>query len=311
MHPELSIIIPVFNEEKNIPLMHQRIKDIMQNTNETFEMIFVNDGSVDRSLDIIKTISTQPYVKYISFSRNFGHQVAVSAGLDFASGNMVVIIDCDLQDPPELILEMIEKYRQGFKVVYARRISRKGETWFKKTTANLFYRTLAKITSTKIPLDVGDYRLMDKAIVEYLKKMPEKNKFLRGQIAWIGFKQTYVDYERNERKYGETGYTFRKMVTLAMDAITSFSNWPLKVATIAGFIVSIIAFGVILYALYANLILHRTVTGWTSLIISVMFIGGIQLLCIGIIGEYISRINNQVKDRPLYIVEESTVQKSS
>ncbi len=311
MHPELSIVIPVFNEEKNIPLMHQRIKNILQNTDVTYEIIFVNDGSIDNSLDVIKAFSTQPDIKYISFSRNFGHQVAVSAGLDYAVGNMIVIIDCDLQDPPELILKMIEKYTQGFKVVYARRISRKGETWFKRTTAKLFYRTLAKITSTNIPLDVGDFRLMDKAIVDYLKKMPEKNKFLRGQIAWIGFNQTYVDYEREERKHGETGYTFRKMLSLAMDAITSFSNWPLKLATIAGFIVSIIAFIVIVYALYANLTLHRTVTGWTSLIISVMFIGGIQLLCIGIIGEYISRINNQVKDRPLYIVEESNVQKSS
>jgi dolichol-phosphate mannosyltransferase len=246
----------------------------------------------------------QPSVRYIDFARNFGHQIAVTAGLDHCKGDAVVIIDADLQDPPELIVDLYKKWKEGFEVVYAKRRSREGESQLKKITAKVFYRMLKKITSINIPVDTGDFRLIDKKIVDVLRNMPEQQKFLRGQISWIGFRQTYVEYDRDARYAGKTGYTFKKMTRLALDGITSFSNLPLKFATFAGFLVSGIAFIMILYALYSRFISKDYVPGWTSLMLAVLFIGGVQLICIGIIGEYISRMSSNLRDRPLYIVNE-------
>ncbi|MDP4266620.1 MAG: glycosyltransferase family 2 protein [Bacteroidota bacterium] len=305
---KISIVAPIYNESAILPELYSRLKSASLNISSDYELLFVNDGSKDESLSIIKRIAKEDNnVKFISFSRNFGHQNAITAGIDNVTGDVIVIIDGDLQDPPELISELFNKYLEGYKVVYAKRKSRKGETFSKKLTAKVFYRLLAKITSVNIPVDTGDFRLIDKVVVEQLKNMPEYNKFIRGQIAWIGFSQTYVEYSRDERKSGKTAFTFRKMFKFAIDGITSFSNLPLKVATYMGFLVSGFAFLIILYALYSKFILDRVISGWTSLIISTMFIGGVQLLTIGIIGEYISRINDEVKKRPQYIVEETNV----
>jgi glycosyltransferase involved in cell wall biosynthesis len=305
---EISVIIPIFNEELNIQSLYDRLKKVLIEITPSHELIFVNDGSKDKSIVLIKELAKKDSaVKYIDFSRNFGHQIAVTAGLDNSSGDAVVIIDADLQDPPELISEMYQKMKEGYEVVYAKRRSRQGENFLKKFTAKMFYRTLGSLTSISIPVDTGDFRIMDKRIVEVLKQMPEQQKFLRGQISWIGFNQTYVEYDRQERQGGETGYTYKKMFRLALDGITSFSNAPLKFATISGFIVSGIAFFIMLYALYSRFITKDYVPGWTSQILSVMFIGGIQLVSVGIIGEYISRISTNIRNRPLYIIKESSI----
>jgi len=305
--PEISIVAPVFNESGNLAEFQKRLSAVLDKISVDYEVIYINDGSTDNSIEIIKSFSKEDKrVKFVSFSRNFGHQVAASAGLEHAFGQVVVIIDTDLQDPPELIHEMYEKYKEGFKVVYARRRQRQGEGKFKRWTATIFYRILRSITQTDIPLDTGDFRLMDVQVVKVLKEMPERSKFLRGQVAWAGFSQTFITFDRPPRKNGETGYPLRRMLKFATDGITGFSDFPLRVAMLLGFLFSIVAFGIIIYALFARL-QGGTITGWTSLIISSMFIGGIQLLCIGIIGEYISRIYSEVKQRPLYIVEESNI----
>jgi polyisoprenyl-phosphate glycosyltransferase len=308
----ISIIVPIYNEEKNIFLLYNRLRSVLDQLKESFELIFINDGSQDKSLMLIKTLAEQDErVKFINFSRNFGHQVAVSAGLDYTQGKAVVIIDADLQDPPELIIDMYQKMKDGFDVVYAKRKKREGESFLKLFTAKVFYRLLAKITSVQIPIDTGDFRIISSKVVSVLRKMPERNKYLRGQISWVGFPQTYIEYNRSERANGKTGYTYRKMVRFALDGITSFSSFPLKVASILGFIVSGIAFIVMLYAIYAHFFSKATVEGWTSLIISILFLGGIQLISIGIIGEYISRINTDVRNRPLYIVSETNIATSN
>ncbi len=308
MEVEISVIIPIYNEEKNISPLYMRVKKVISDISTSHELLFVNDGSADNSLQLIRELAkTDSSVKFINFSRNFGHQIAVTAGLDKCLGKHIVIIDADLQDPPELIVEMREKMKDGFEVVYARRRTRVGESFLKKFTAKMFYRILSKITSVKIPLDTGDFRIMDRKIVDVLKEMPEQQKFLRGQISWAGFRQTYIEYDRDQRNAGETGYTYKKMIRFALDGITGFSNLPLKFATIAGFIVSGVTFLVSLYALYARFVSKDFVPGWTSLILAVLFIGGVQLICIGIIGEYISRLSANVRKRPLYIVDESNV----
>ena len=307
--PEISIVVPLYNEEKNIRLMHDRLVSSILKITSNFEIIYVNDGSKDNSfLELLKLSNEDERVKYINFSRNFGHQIAVTAGLDYSKGAAVVIIDGDLQDPPEVIPEMYAMYKEGFEVVYGQRLKRKGDNFFKKITAKYFYRILKKITSINIPLDTGDFRLIDQKIVKDLKNMPEQNKFLRGQIAWLGYRQTSVFFERDERKFGETGYPFSKMLKFALDGITGFSDVPLQFVTKTGIFISFISFLVILYAIFSHFILERTITGWTSLIISSMFIGGVQLISVGIIGEYISRINKNVQNRPLYIVSETNVE---
>lgn len=306
-HPMISVVAPVFNEADSLSEFHSRLMGVLEQITPNFEVIYINDGSEDASLQVIKSFNGKDSrIKYISFSRNFGHQIAASAGLDHAMGESVVIIDTDLQDPPELIAEMYARYQEGFKVVYARRRNRSGETPFKRWTAALFYRSLRAITQTDIPLDTGDFRLMDRSVVNVLRNMPEKSKFLRGQVAWAGFSQTFIEFDRPPRKHGETGYPIRRMMRFAMDGITGFSDFPLRVAMFLGFIFSFVAFGIIIYALYSQFT-GGTITGWTSIIISSMFIGGIQLLCIGLIGEYISRIYSEVKHRPLYVIEESNI----
>lgn len=307
---DYSVIIPIYNEEENIVLLFERLETVMGQLNSSVEYIFVNDGSVDSSMSLIKGLSAQKgAVKYIDFSRNFGHQIAVSAGLDLCVGKRVVIIDADLQDPPELILEMASKMDEGFEVVYAQRRSRKGESIFKKVTASVFYKILRGITSIDIPLNTGDFRMMDFRIVEVLREMPEKNKFLRGQISWIGFRQTYVEFDRSERNAGETGYPLKKMLRFAIDGITAFSDAPLKFVFSMGVFVFVLSFVLIVYALISWLFFESTVQGWSSLMISILFIGGVQMIGIGIIGEYISRIGNNVKERPLYVVRETNIKK--
>jgi dolichol-phosphate mannosyltransferase len=303
---DISVIIPIYNEEGNIPLLHERLTKVMQGIGVEYELVFVNDGSVDKSMELIKELNKKDSnIKYIDLSRNFGHQIAVSAAIDKVQGDAVVIIDADLQDPPELIKEMYAKMKEGFEVVYAKRKKRAGESFFKLLTAKVFYRLMSKITNFEIPVDTGDFRIMHRKIVEILRIMPEKSKYLRGQIAWMGFNQTYVEYDRGARHKGETGYPFKKMLSFAIDGITSFSNFPLKLITYFGFIASFIAFIVIIYALYSWYFLDSTNAGWTSTMVSILFIGGVQMIAIGVIGEYLSRMNNNVKNRPLYIIKES------
>ncbi|PCJ64603.1 MAG: glycosyltransferase [Bacteroidetes bacterium] len=308
----ISVILPVYNEEEGLQTFVKSLIIELQKTKEVFELIFVNDGSKDKSLQVIKHICTEcSNYKYIDLSRNFGHQIAVSAGIDYATGDKVVLIDSDGQDPPEVIHEMLLKLREGFDVAYAQRAKREDESVLKKLTATFFYKLLNRITSIEIPVDTGDFRIMNRKVINALKRMPEKQRYLRGQIAWLGFKQTPVIYERKGRETGETGYTYRKMIHLALDAITSFSNWPLRVATISGFAFAIIGFFLILYTLYARFVLNDYQPGWPSLMITIVFLGGIQLLGIGMIGEYISRINENVKNRPLYLIGESNIEEDA
>jgi dolichol-phosphate mannosyltransferase len=312
MKTDLSIVVPIYNEEQNIPILYERLKKAVNSVSENYELIFVNDGSKDASFfELMKLAETDERVFYINFSRNFGHQIAVTAGLDYSKGDAVVIIDGDLQDPPELIPDLYAKYKEGYEVVYAQRTKRQGESWFKKISAKWFYRILRKMTHIDIPVDTGDFRLIDRKVVACLKQMSEQNKFLRGQIAWIGFKQTAVFYERQERMHGKTNYPFSKMLKLALDGVTSFSDKPLAFVTKAGLFISGISFCIILYAIFSHFVLNRTIQGWTSLIISSMFIGGIQLFSIGIIGEYINRINKNVLNRPLYIVGKTNIEEKT
>lgn len=309
--PHLSIVIPAYNEAGNIELLYNRLKKTVHSLG-SYELIFVNDGSTDNTLSIIKGLSlSDANVKYIDFSRNFGHQIAVSAGLEFAAGDRVVIIDADLQDPPELISAMEQKMNEGYNVVYARRIIRKGESFLKILTAKLFYRILKVLTSTQIPLDTGDYRMIDRKVINALLVMPERHKFLRGMISWIGFRQTAVEYVREIRHGGKSGYSFRKMVRFAFDGITGFSNLPLKLATVFGFFFSAIAFLLIMYTLYARFVQEDYVQGWASIMISILFIGGIQLISVGLIGEYLVRMDANLKRRPLFIINETNIHKQS
>ncbi|MDA9774348.1 glycosyltransferase family 2 protein [Saprospiraceae bacterium] len=307
---DYSIIIPIYNEQDNIQLLHDRLHAVMIQLSSSFEFIFVNDGSRDNSMNLMRQLAEDnSYVKYIDLSRNFGHQIAVTSGLDLSIGDRVVIIDADLQDPPELILEMAEKMDKGNEVVYAKRRKRKGESWFKLITASVFYKILRSITSIDIPLNTGDFRMVDRQIVDVLKDMPEQNKFLRGQISWIGFRQTYVEYDRDERHAGETGYPLSKMLRFALDGITAFSDAPLKFVFNMGILVFFLSFLMIIYTLYSWLFLDNTVQGWSSTMVSILFIGGIQMIGIGIIGEYLSRVSNNVKNRPLYIINDTNIEK--
>ncbi len=304
---DFSVIIPIYNEELNIPNLLTRLRPVVEKTGMSYELLFVNDGSRDRSLQLIKALAqADSHVRYIDFSRNFGHQVAVTAGIDHSKGNIIAIIDADLQDPPELIEKMIALIKQGNEVVYAKRRSRKDKNVLKKAAYKTFYRLLAKISNVEVPLDTGDFRVMTRKVAEVLKNMPEQHKFLRGQIAWLGFKQTFVEYDRDARAAGEPGYTYKKLFKLAFDGITGFSNVPLRIATIMGFVVSGISLALIVYALAGYFFFKSEMPkGWASLMIAVSFIGGVQLLCLGIIGEYISRLQTDIRKRPLYIVNET------
>jgi dolichol-phosphate mannosyltransferase len=278
----------------------------MESLKEPWEFLLVDDGSTDGSTQMIRDLAEKDArVKPVIFSRNFGHQIAVTAGLDYSQGDAVVIIDADLQDPPEVILDLIAKWREGFQVVYAVRTEREGETWFKRTTASAFYRLIFRITDIKIPLDTGDFRLMDRKVVDALKQMGERHRFLRGMSSWVGFRQVGVPYKRAARFSGETKYPFRKMVKLALNAITSFSYFPLQLAMYVGFIAAGIAIVAIPFVLVARFAGHSAFLGQASTLMAVLFLGGVQLICIGILGEYIGRIYDEVKGRPLYIVSEA------
>lgn len=307
---ELSVIIPIYNEETNIGELYRRLLSVLEPMALPggFELIFINDGSRDQSLPLLLNLAARDErVRYIDLSRNFGHQIAVTAGLDRTAGEAVVIIDADLQDPPELILLLYEKMRTGYEVVYAKRRSRQGDSAAKKLTARVFYRILASITHISIPVDTGDFRIISRKVVEGLRLMPEQNKFIRGQISWIGYRQTFIEYDRAERAGGETGYTYRKMIRLALDGITAFSDVPLKAATIGGFVVSGLAFMVGIYTLYSRFVTHDYQPGWPSLMVSILFLGGVQLISVGIIGEYMARLSANVRQRPLYLVSDTNI----
>jgi len=295
----------MYYEEKVAEECYKRLKSVMDGCGYQYELVFVNDGSRDGTLDILEQIARRDRrAKVLSFSRNFGHQVAVTAGIDKAGGNAVVIIDADLQDPPELIIEMLKLWEQGYEVVYAKRKRRKGESLFKRATAGLFYRVLDKLSDTRIPLDTGDFRLIDAKVADELRRMREKNRFLRGMVSWIGFRQTPIEYEREERFAGETKYPLKKMIKLALDGIISFSSKPLKLSQYLGFFAVLCAIVIFLYSFVYRLVGGANlVSGWASIMTTVAFLGGVQLIAIGILGEYIGRMYDESKDRPLYIIE--------
>ena len=292
---QLSVVVPLFNEEGNVNALFNRIHAVLSGMSINSEVIFVNDGSKDHTLAKVFMIAQEhKWVKYIDFSRNFGHQLAIFAGIERANGTYIVVMDGDGQDPPECIPELYEKATNGFEVVYAKRRKRKGENFMKKFTAKLFYRILARITQIEIPVDTGDFRIIHRKIRDILVQMPEQHKYIRGQISWIGFNQTFIEYDRDERMHGETKFTYKKMMRFALDGISSFSTWPLKVATITGFIVSGVSFLLIVYSLYQKFFGY-TERGWTSMQISILFLGGIQLIGIGVLGEYLGRVSDNVK----------------
>ncbi|MEC1471014.1 glycosyltransferase family 2 protein [Bacillus haynesii] len=299
-----SIVVPVYNEAEVLQSTYDRLKTVMNSTGGPYELIFVNDGSSDDSIHMLKSLAqSDPAVKCINFSRNFGHQIAITAGTDYAAGEAIVVIDADLQDPPELILEMAEKWRQGFDVVYAVRTKREGETFFKKQTAAMFYRILRRLTDVDIPVDTGDFRLMDRKVVNEMNKLKEKNPFVRGLVSWLGFKQAAVYYERHERLAGETKYPLKKMLKLSLDGITSFSFQPLKFASYSGIALSAVGFIYAFIVVCMKLFTTSTITGWSSMIILQCLFSGFILIILGAIGEYIGRIYDEVKDRPLYIID--------
>lgn len=304
--PTFSIIAPIYNELENIPELFPRVRDVMDQTGEPWELILVDDGSTDGSTDMIRNLAeNDARVRPVIFARNFGHQIAVTAGLDFSRGDAVVIIDSDLQDPPEVILDLIAKWREGYQVVYAVRAEREGESWFKRTTASLFYRLIYRITDVNIPLDTGDFRLMDKKAVNVMNQMREKHRFLRGMSSWVGFKQIGVEYKRKPRFAGETKYPFKKMLKLALNAVTSFSYFPLQLATYLGFIAAGLSVLAIPVVAILRLTTGTALLGQATTIIIVLFFGGVQLISLGIIGEYIGRIYDETKGRPLYVVAET------
>ena len=301
----LSVVVPVFNEAEVIDAFYKRLKKLVDSLNPlSYEIIFVDDGSRDGSYHkLVELANSDPNVRVIKFSRNFGHQLAITAGIDAAKGDAVVVIDSDLQDPPEVIEKFIKKWEEGYDVVYGIREKREGETKMKLFTAALFYRLLKAIIKIDIPADAGDFRLMSRRAVEKFRELRERDRFVRGLVSWVGFKQTGVPYMRDKRYAGETKYPYRKMIKFAFDGIASFSNMPLKLATWFGYITSLLAF---LYAcsVFVQKFMGYTVQGWATIMVGMLFLGGVQLICLGILGEYIGRIFNEIKQRPLYVIEE-------
>jgi polyisoprenyl-phosphate glycosyltransferase len=305
--PLLSVIVPCFNEQDVIRATHARLVEALGTLDADFELLYVNDGSADATAGLLDFIASRDKrVRVIHFSRNFGHQLAVSAGLEHAAGDAIAIIDADLQDPPECIGQMLERWRDGYDVVYGQRVSREGESAFKLATARLFYRGLNSLSDVEMPLDVGDFRLIDRAVAQAICAMPERDRFLRGMFAWAGFRQTALPYERHARAAGVTKYSLRKMVRLALDGVLSFSMQPLRLVMMLGFaIVALAALG-IAYAVANRLMTDNWVSGWTLLFIAVMFMGGVQLVVMGMIGEYVGRIYMASKHRPLYLIARRT-----
>ncbi len=304
--PTFSIVVPIFNEAKSLPELSRRVRETMEKAGEPWELVLVDDGSIDDSTEMLRELAKQDSrVRPVIFARNFGHQIAVTAGLDYSRGKAIVIIDADLQDPPEVIPDLIAKWREGYEVVYAVRAEREGESFFKRFTAALFYRIINRLTDIKIPLDTGDFRLMDRRVVDVLNTMREHHRFLRGMSAWVGFRQTGIPYKRAARFAGETHYPFRKMLRLALTAITGFSFWPLQVATYLGFIsagISTVAIPVVIVLRLAG---SQAFFGQATTLIAVLFLGGVQLISLGILGEYIGRLYDEARGRPLYIIHES------
>jgi dolichol-phosphate mannosyltransferase len=301
----LSLVVPVFNEAEVLGTFYERATTALATMGDLeYEIVFVDDGSRDDSYRQLAALADRdPRVRVVKFSRNFGHQIAITAGVDHAQGDCVVVIDSDLQDPPEIIPRMVAKWREGFDVVYGVRAERDGEGHMKLLTASAFYRILNRLTSLQIPTDVGDLRLMSRRAVEELKQLREKDRFVRGLVSWIGFNQTGVPYHRDRRHAGETKYPYRKMIKFAFDGITSFSTAPLKLATWCGYGASLLAF-LYLASVFVQWILDITVDGWATIMVAMLFLGGVQLICLGILGEYLGRIFNEVKRRPMYVVEE-------
>jgi polyisoprenyl-phosphate glycosyltransferase len=301
-----SIIAPIYNEIENLPELYRRVKEVMHSSGESWELILVDDGSTDGSTEKIRQLAqADKIVRPVIFARNFGHQVAITAGWDYARGDAVIIIDADLQDPPETILDLAEKWKEGYQVVYAIRGEREGESWFKLWTASMFYRIIYRITDVKIPVDTGDFRLMDRKVVDVLKQMKERHRFPRGMSAWVGFKQIGVTYNRAARHAGVTKYPFKKMLRLALNAITGFSYFPLQVATFFGFVSAGIAILAIPVVIYMRIMGSGAFFGQATTLIAVLFLGGVQLISLGILGEYIGRLYDEAKGRPLYIVSEA------
>lgn len=304
MAPYISLVLPIYNEQGNINELYDRSQKVLQQLGR-YEIIFVNDGSKDESFPKLQKIALQDHhVRVINFSRNFGHQIAITAGIDYASGDAVVIMDSDLQDTPEIIPAMLSKWKDGYDVVYAKRRKRK-DSLFKKFTAFLFYRLLKKLASIDIPEDTGDFRLMDRKVIDEMKRLKEHSRFMRGLTSWVGFKQTFVLFDRAERKHGMTGYPLRKMIKFALDGLTSFSYVPLKMATFLGFLSAFVGFVWGVYAIIRKMYYPtETVTGWTTLVVAIFFIGGVQLIVLGVIGEYIGRIYTEAQNRPLYVIRD-------
>ena len=302
----LSIVVPCMNEQEVLRETHQRLVAVLQQAPLNFEIVYVDDGSTDSTSEVLRELQAQDtQVRVVRFSRNFGHQVAITAGLEHASGDAVVIIDADLQDPPEVVLEFLAKWLDGYDVVYGVRTERDGETPFKLWTAKIFYRFISRLSDTRIPLDTGDFRLMDRRVVDSLLSMPERDRFVRGMVSWLGFSQVAVAYHRAPRAAGTTKFSLFKMVRFALDGIFSFSILPLRLATWTGFAASAVAIvGIIIVLLERFFQVPGLVKGWSSAVIAELFIGGVQLICIGIIGEYVGRIYGESKRRPLYIVRE-------
>ena len=301
-----SIVAPVYNEVDSVPELHHRVRDVMQELGEPWELVLVDDGSSDGSSDRIRHLaSTDEHVRPVIFARNFGHQLAVTAGLDYSRGQAIVIIDADLQDPPEVIPDLVAKWREGYEVVFAVRRERRGESWFKRVTASLFYRLIYRITDVDIPLDTGDFRLIDRKVVNALSRMRERHRFLRGMAAWVGFRQVGVPYSRDARFAGETKYSLSKMVSFALNAVTSFSYFPLQLATYFGFGCAALSALAIPLVIVLRLMGNQAFLGQATTLIAVLFLGGVQLISLGILGEYIGRLYDEAKGRPLYIVREA------
>ena len=306
---DYTIIIPVYNEEEVILTCHERLTAVMAKLSGTYELLYINDGSKDSSADIIRILAKQDaHIQLIDFSRNFGHQVAISAGFKYARGDAVIVIDADLQDPPEIIPQMIEKWKQGYEVVYGRRSKREGESFFKKATSRIYYRLLTRLTNVNIPVDVGDFRLIDRKVCNALKMLREKNRYVRGLISWLGFRQTEVEFVRAARYAGKTKYPLKKMVRFALDGIISFSSKPLKLAVWPGILMSLAGFGYFLVILYLKFFTRRTELGWASLMSAVLFFNGYILIMLGIMGEYLGRLYDESKQRPLFVVRGTIIQ---
>ncbi|EPY7704396.1 MULTISPECIES: glycosyltransferase family 2 protein [Bacillus] len=306
MQKLISVVVPMYFEEEVAQECYNRLKSVMLQNNINYEFVFVNDGSTDRTMEILSEIAANDFrTKIVNFARNFGHQVAVTAGIAAAKGDAIVIIDADLQDPPEVIPELIAKWEEGYEVVYAKRKQRKGETWFKLLTAKYFYKFLNYMSDIDIPKDTGDFRIIDRKIADVFNQMTERNRFIRGMMSWVGFRQTYVEYERDERFAGETKYPLKKMIKFASDGIIAFSTKPLRIVMSLGLLSVLISIIVLLYTITVKVFGHGTQTGWASIMVAITFFSGIQLLGLGIVGQYIARIYDESKNRPIYIVKET------